>query len=558
MKFKKLVSAISALALSASAFAGLMVSADAESATTEVVYSNDCTTTDGWAGNTIALDETSSYVGLSGGGNGNRSSLFTFPEEVSSITSGNLNISFDFYFSDNNGVANRSVAQIALLSGELPAADHNDVMSEHLWALTSTTWSGTRNDIYCPSDKPETQLTVNKAEWYTVNANIDFDNYTLDVSVTPTEGGTALYTATGIAITGTNLTGLFVLSPRYSTTRTTYIDNIEVTTPKIITDETVVYENDCTTADGWSGSATAAVDTTGEYVGLNGSGSGNRGALFAFPESVTDITSGNVSVSFDFYFSDNTGEGRNGAVAQIALLSNESPSVSQNDLLSEYFWALTGTWGSADTRNDYYVPSNDTLVSHYFSTQTWYTIKADIDFDNDTLDVSVIPTAGGNLVHNASDIDITGTSLTGLFVLSPRWQAGTRTTYIDNIKVSVLPTPTVSAKSAEADYSTLAEQITATSASDESEKLTLEAGAGVYTMWIKTENCESKPTITLTKDGGVVDGAANIAITTYDPAQVDGEGYFCVQILKDGLDAGNYTATFASDGASCDVTFTVE
>ncbi len=100
-------------------------------------------------------------------------------------------------------------------------------------------------------------------------------------------------------------------------------------------------------------------------------------------------------------------------------------------------------------------------------------------------------------------------------------------------------------------------EIVAESISDSADIIEL-AGKEVYTMWLKTPNDE-KPTITLKKDGNVLNGASNVAITMAEvSSSEENTGYFCVQILKDGLEAGKYTATFTlANGTAHDVTFTV-
>ncbi|MCC8168982.1 MAG: hypothetical protein LIO59_01120, partial [Oscillospiraceae bacterium] len=200
----------------------------------ESVYSNDCSSTDNWEGANSTIAVTDGSVSLSGSGSGDRSAMFTYPTSVSSITSGKIKATFDFYFSDNYGEEDKSNAQIALLdTASTQKSNANAVTSSNImWALQSTTWSSTRNDTYYTSDDTGSTFTVTKATWYTVTADIDFDASTMDVVVTEKDSDTVLCSSSDVSITdGNGLQYLYVVSPRYQNgTRATYIDNIEVYT----------------------------------------------------------------------------------------------------------------------------------------------------------------------------------------------------------------------------------------------------------------------------------------------------------------------------------------
>lgn len=212
MKFKKTVGALSALAITVSAFAGMAVTANAA----ETILNNDCSTTDGWAAGSQATVSTESnseetYVSCYGSGSGNRTAEYTFPENVTSITDGTTTLSFDFYFNENYG--NKGVAMLSI--GDM-------------WSLTSTQWSSSRNDTYYTSDDPDTLLTVSRMQWYTVTATIDMDNDVAAVVVKQRGTDNILCSSENISFAG-GLSTLTVQSPRYdSGTRKTYIDNIIV------------------------------------------------------------------------------------------------------------------------------------------------------------------------------------------------------------------------------------------------------------------------------------------------------------------------------------------
>lgn len=213
MKFKKAVGALSALAITVSAFAGMAVTANAA----ETILNNNCSTTDGWVAKSGSVstesDAEETYVSCYGKGSGNRTAEYTFPENVTSITDGTTTLSFDFYFSDDFGTKNRAVAMISI--GDM-------------WSLTSTTWTDTRNDQYYTSDDPDTLLTVSKMQWYTVTATIDMDNDVASVVVKQRGTDNILCLSENIPFAG-GLSTLTVQSPRYdSGTRKTYIDNIIV------------------------------------------------------------------------------------------------------------------------------------------------------------------------------------------------------------------------------------------------------------------------------------------------------------------------------------------
>lgn len=247
MKFKKAVGALSALAITVSAFAGMAVTANAA----DIILNNDCSTTDGWVAKSGSVstesDAEETYVSCYGSGSGNRTAEYTFPENVTSITDGAITLSFDFYFSENYG--NKGVAMLSL--GDM-------------WSLTSTQWSGSRNDTYYTSDDPDTFLTVSKMQWYTVTATIDMDNDVAAVVVKQRGTDNILCSSENISFAG-GLSTLTVQSPRYdSGTRKTYIDNIIVSheAEKALAKDVVIQYK-----DGDSVIKTVTNELSGQFVG---------------------------------------------------------------------------------------------------------------------------------------------------------------------------------------------------------------------------------------------------------------------------------------------------
>lgn len=75
-----------------------------------------------------------------------------------------------------------------------------------------------------------------------------------------------------------------------------------------------------------------------------------------------------------------------------------------------------------------------------------------------------------------------------------------------------------------------------------------------YTVWYKLNNFAegTQPTITLKNSESTFNETATIT-----QAEVGNNGYYCVQILGEGLAVGSYTITLTADGVSKEVTFTV-
>lgn len=195
----------------------------------ESIYANDCSSTDGWEGNSIAADN--GTVALSGSGSGNRSHLFVLPDSVTNIKSGKIRASFDFYLSDNIGIKDRSAAQIALLNNNSSAAANNNgqITDNVICSLTSTQWNATRNDTYFTSDANDSTFSIAKQTWYTLEADINYDTLKVNVTVKNKNSGAVLCESKDAAIEDAGLKGIYILSPRYdSGTRTTQIDNISI------------------------------------------------------------------------------------------------------------------------------------------------------------------------------------------------------------------------------------------------------------------------------------------------------------------------------------------
>lgn len=191
--------------------------------------------------------------------------------------------------------------------------------------------------------------------------------------------------------------------------------------------EEIVLNNNCSTAEGWKagGGGSVEVSTEGEesYIDCYGAGSGNRVANYTFPENVRAITTGTATLTFDFYFNNNNGAGNKDGVEAV---------VSIDDI-----WSVSGYWNDVN-RNDTYYPSNDADYSITIDTQTWYTIKADLNLDAKTANVTLAKRDGGTVVYTASNVSFTEGGLTTLTIQSPRYDGGTRHTYIDNITVKTV------------------------------------------------------------------------------------------------------------------------
>lgn len=613
MKFKKLVSAISALALSASAFAGLMVSADAADTNTITLTATDSVKMD-------ASDE-SVTSGTSG-------ELSSFNNEFRTWSDGSLK----YYDNTNKSPSSWSLFKFVLsdykdtsiLSATVSftvssTGDGKDAYSGcYIWGATSN-WDSSTMTFEDGKSVTASSLDNGDQESFTTGTSFpktitkDVTNYVRTTITSDTEIGFAL------ANKSTRVYNV------YSHADPTYAPKLTIE----YTDSTVYNITSFSSAEG-TAIASASVAQPGDVINvtalptegykLNGyevnTASGTpvfvENNSFTMPEEDVTISadfseltlgSGSKSDPFVNITFDNYADG-----AKVWGMTDDRSNVS--DVFSEDYWIkyyvgsgnrmageiaiedgsmVVTTTDFSDTDNTREPAIKIMKVPEFADySKLTYSFKITNTDSNNTIrindgtrksagDLAILP-----LTNHTSgeweDVLITFDSTTksysgtvGSESVSGTWTANatsaptirftrpdtdsTTDIYFDDLKIYA--TPTVSAMNTEVTVSELATAVTADPVEEGAEELKLPAGTEVYTMWIKTENCESKPTITLTKDGEAVDGAANIAITTYDPAQVDGEGYFCVQILKDGLDAGEYTATFASDGASCDVTFTV-
>lgn len=119
----------------------------------------------------------------------------------------------------------------------------------------------------------------------------------------------------------------------------------------------------------------------------------------------------------------------------------------------------------------------------------------------------------------------------------------------DNIKITGVPS--ITTMGATAQETKIPDGTTATAA-DGSGTLDI-SGKTAYTIWYKLNNItETQPTLTLKNGTETIDQPVTIT-----QAEVGTDGYYCVQILSDGLASGDYTATLAAEGVTADVTFTI-
>lgn len=118
---------------------------------------------------------------------------------------------------------------------------------------------------------------------------------------------------------------------------------------------------------------------------------------------------------------------------------------------------------------------------------------------------------------------------------------------LDYILIEKVPSITTMA----AQEATIADGTTATAA-DGNGTLDI-SGKTAYTIWYKLNNItETQPLLTLKNGETTIDEPVTIT-----QAEVGTDGYYCVQILSDGLASGDYTATLAAEGVTADVTFTI-
>ncbi len=127
-----------------------------------------------------------------------------------------------------------------------------------------------------------------------------------------------------------------------------------------------------------------------------------------------------------------------------------------------------------------------------------------------------------------------------------RYNSGT----ISNIYVKEVKDPAITT-SADTDKTVTAaaigEAVTAKLVGNESTTLELASTDTVYTIWVKVENSTEQPTVTITDNTGAIAAAEATMAEVFESG--DYTGYYCIQILPDTLLTGG-TVTFSVTGAT--------
>ena len=263
MKIKKLVSAVSALTIAVSAFAGMAVVGHAATELYKATYDTEAVDWSGHSASTIGYDADKQAVYHAASGSGNRTAHAV---ATTMLTQGAGVVSFDFQVSKSNGTANRSSSEIAIGSGSESATTNSSIdEANRIFSLTSPTYSsGYHDGTYYINNNSEKTVTISYGTWYTITAVVDLTEKTADVTVTPTSGGDAIYSGE-TTFTASAVGSIFSKAPRGGVY--TYFDNFvitAVTMPSftVETNEVGIAADETTTVDVTDivGDVTVAVD----------------------------------------------------------------------------------------------------------------------------------------------------------------------------------------------------------------------------------------------------------------------------------------------------------
>jgi hypothetical protein len=303
MRIKKLVSSIAALAMVSSTFAGLTLTAKADS----VIYSQDyesvtdastVMTSQNAQGNvSIGTDNTNylQYVGNSS--TNSRSSYSDFSVDLSDKSA------YIAEFDAALATGNKDVSQFVLRSGAIPSANsgyisNNGFIFKLEGTANSTTW--TVNDVSA------TTVTLTRDAWYHYKLYIDRNAGLVSITITDSSGTVAADKVIApLSGDGSKITGLYWLNGRYS--NSTKIDNIVI---RDVEDDDVFGEKEEETlsevaftqgtskitqpAEGTTVDYTYEVSATGNYGGDLSSG-----ATFDWSWAGLDKEDGYVNITTD-------------------------------------------------------------------------------------------------------------------------------------------------------------------------------------------------------------------------------------------------------------------
>lgn len=221
MKFRKIVSAISALAMSASLFGAFATVGEAATTLYEATY--DTAVVDWTAGSSSISWMEDGYVKHTGSGSGNRGARAV---ATTKLAEGIGKVSFDFNISDNYGQSGRAESQIALGSGSESLGNSKIDTNNSIFSMTTPTYAGTRHDgtYYINGDTTNT-VTISYGTWYTITATVDMTEKTAAVVVAPRDGGDAIYNATN-SFTASSVGSIYSLWPRSGPA--VYYDNFKI------------------------------------------------------------------------------------------------------------------------------------------------------------------------------------------------------------------------------------------------------------------------------------------------------------------------------------------
>ena len=586
MKFKKLVSAVSALALSVTAFAGLM--GTAEAAETQQTLTGHTAIVG--ANKTVADYESAVYLNSYSAIGGAFELYFQLDDtfDASKVLSAELSLYATSRASNTNrsgsinffGLTNKTT-----ISNVTPTTYHDGAVNVYQYGSTNTkryTYSGT----------PFTTVSTTVGD-IDLNAYNSYDVTSYFTSLTDKNGGDEVYI--GVSIDDwafdTTFAGYGSDNPPILTIE--YAESSIYTATFTETngaDITVTVNNNDVSDTGFSGVAGTYnfTATAPGYETYNGEFTiSNQDLPVSFTmtpipsapasmnSSAPKVTSAPLISGDSGYVSSNIGNP--------ITLGNTDTGAIEFDIYTTAGSYANFTLGNVNatgpniefssdsdtTTVQYSINSNEKENIATYTTGQWAHVK--IDFKTtantegngsprlDSCKVTITPRTNGE-AQSANP---------ALRNLAANFSSGNRSYAFEQIKISgganiantemyVLSLPTVTALANTVEAAAI-NYVGKATAVDGSAALTLDGTEEVYTMWIKTEHCNDEyPTITLKQGDNVID--SNVNITKADVDTTEGSntnGYFCVQILKEGLEAGDYTATFASDGTSCDVNFTV-
>ncbi len=216
MKFRKIVSAISALAISVSAFAGLAVTASAFSTVT-VDYEDASPVVD-WTSNitdrytaAIAEDNGNHFMNVAAVGSGGNGTTVHTNGNYAATVAADTDFTMEFDMSITGGNNQVSTFYVQGQTGNILKLSQN--------ATSGTVWT--------VNDDANITLDLTKNTWYTFKiTRVEGDPDITYLTVTPKAGGDALYTQKVITSAGSGVGGMSFETKRYYSALK--IDNVVV------------------------------------------------------------------------------------------------------------------------------------------------------------------------------------------------------------------------------------------------------------------------------------------------------------------------------------------